>query len=267
MTSATRASAHDRPAGLGEAWSDLVRLVASYGALEPEIPEPADVARAEPGCSFGRDGMRDPRPASVLVLFGAMDNRLADHQTDLVPADLDVLLTQRSTRLRKHPGQIAFPGGARDPEDPSAAFCALREAQEETGLDPTGVRVIGTLPSIPLAVSNFETTPVVAWWARPSKVAVVDDDEATRVFRVPVADLLDPQHRVRATLKRPRRDSGLPGVVSTPAFTVANTLVWGFTAMVLDRLFDLLGWAEPWDRNRRIDITGWDATKPVPPIS
>jgi 8-oxo-dGTP pyrophosphatase MutT (NUDIX family) len=183
------------------------------------------------------------RRAAVLMLFGVLDNVPASSGKALAPADLDVLLLERAHTLDSHPGQVAFPGGTIDPnESPVAA--ALREAEEETGLDATGVEVLGTLQELGLARSNFLVTPVVGWWASPSPVRVVDYAESAQVFRIPVRDLLDPDNRVMSTVSRGGR------TFNSPAFTVNGVLVWGFTGMVLTGLFEQLGWAVPWDRTR-----------------
>ncbi len=184
------------------------------------------------------------RHAAVLVLFGRLDD-LPAHTGGSVPADLDVLLQRRAATLGHHPGQVSFPGGALEPgETPEQA--ALREAVEETGLDPSGVDVLGTLADLGLPVSNHRVTPVPAWWARPSTVAAVDHAETVDVFRVPVADLLDPANRAVVVHRRAGR------AVRTPAFEVAGVLVWGFTAMVLDGLFDAVGWTVPWSPGREL---------------
>lgn len=191
------------------------------------------------------DRFLDPRarPAAVLVLLGVLDDRPAHHRS-AVPADLDVLLVRRADGLNHHAGQVAFPGGRCDPGDRDAVDTALREAVEETGLDVTGVAVLGTLDPLPVPVSNHVVTPVVAWWDRPSAVGVVDVAESATVFRAPVADLVDPANRWTVRLRR--------GAVThrSPAFEVSGHVVWGFTALVLDRLLEELGWAEPWDHRR-----------------
>ncbi|WP_203750135.1 NUDIX hydrolase [Cellulomonas chitinilytica] len=187
------------------------------------------------------------RPAAVLVLFGHLDDRPADAAHPAVARDLDVLLQRRSATLGHHAGQVAFPGGGIDATDADAAGAALREAVEETGLDPSGVEVLGALAPLALPVSNYLVTPVPAWWTRPSQVAAVDHRETVDVFRVPVADLLDPANR--ASVEQERGDRR----VRTPAFVVDDVLVWGFTAIVLSRMFDALGWAEPWDTRRLVD--------------
>ncbi|AMB58310.1 NUDIX hydrolase [Microterricola viridarii] len=182
-----------------------------------------------------------PRHAAVLVLFGVLDAVPATAGLPgPVPADLDVLLVRRAATLGSHPGQIAFPGGRQDDTDADATATALREAVEETGLDPSGVRTLGVLPEIPLAVSNHLVTPVLAWWTRPSEVVAVDHAETVDVFRVPVAELLAPANRAVT----------VHGSHRMPAFTVGGRLIWGFTAIVLARLFDDVGWSEPWDTER-----------------
>jgi len=190
-----------------------------------------------------------PNPASVLILFGRLDSIPARSDDLTVAADLDVLLQRRAATLSSHPGQVSFPGGGRDATDADAVATALREAQEETGLDPDGVEVLSTLPEIPLAVSNFLVTPVLGWWRRPSRVAAVDHAETVEVFRVPVAQLIDPANRHTSVL---RRDGS---TYRGPAFDIDGTLVWGFTAGILDALFDATGWAQPWDRSIERPVT------------
>lgn len=212
------------------------------------------VALAARGVSWdgylGRVAGPDARPAAVLVLLGVLDGRPGVHATTAVPADLDVLLVGRAATLRHHSGQVAFPGGRVDPHDSGPTAAAVREAVEETGLDPGGVEVLGTLGELAVPVSNHLVTPVLAWWSRPSPVGVVDVGESSVVFRAPVADLLDPANRGTTVHRR----GG--AVYRSPAFQVGPHLVWGFTAIVLDRLFEALGWAEPWDRRRTVDVPG-----------
>jgi len=178
------------------------------------------------------------RPSAVLILFGEGEQ------------GPDLLLIERSAALRSHAGQPSFPGGALDPEDgdPEAdgpLRAALREAEEETGLDPAGVQVFGVLPRLYIPVSGFVVTPVLGWWRKPSPVDVVDPAETARVFRVPVADLTDPANR--ATLVHP---SGFRG----PAFLVDGALVWGFTAGLIDKILHYAGWEKPWDSERTVPL-------------
>lgn len=170
------------------------------------------------------------RPSAVLVLLGESDHR-----------GPDVLIVQRAATLRNHAGQPAFPGGGADPGDPDAAGTALREAAEEVGLDPASVRVVATLPDLWIPISGYLVTPVLAWWHSPHAVAPLDRGEIARVARLPLADLAEPDNRLRV-----RHPSGFTG----PAFRLQGLLVWGFTAGVLSALLDMGGWARPWPTDR-----------------
>jgi 8-oxo-dGTP pyrophosphatase MutT (NUDIX family) len=143
--------------------------------------------------------------------------------------------------MRNHAGQPAFPGGAVDPTDADTIACALREAEEEVGLDPSTVEVVAVLPTLWIPVSNFLVTPVLAWWRKPHPVGPADPREVARVERLPIRDLVDPDHRLRL-----RHPSGWIG----PAFRIHDMLVWGFTAGVLSTLLELGGWAVEWPTDR-----------------
>jgi 8-oxo-dGTP pyrophosphatase MutT (NUDIX family) len=165
------------------------------------------------------------RRGAVLLLFGQQR---------------DLLLTERAHDMRSHPGQVSFPGGSIDPgETPRQA--ALREAEEETGLRSDGVEVFAELPNLWLPPSNFEVTPILGWWAEESPVRVVDPAEVHAVYRVPLEELLDPAHRVSV-----RHPSGwmAPGFLIGPQHDV---VLWGFTAGIISRLLDFLGWTRDWD--------------------
>lgn len=192
------------------------------------------VAAADAPALLPRVGVApdDARRSAVLVLFG--EGREGP----------DILLIERSAHLRSHAGQPAFPGGGIDDTDDGPVGAALREAQEETGLDPAGVTVLQTLPELWVPPSGNVVTPVVAWWHAPSEVRP-RPGEVAAVARVPISDLVSPSNRLRI-----RAPSGYLG----PAFDVAGMLVWGFTAGVLDRLLALGGWEQPWDLDRVQDL-------------
>ncbi|MGV9417343.1 NUDIX hydrolase [Streptomyces sp. NPDC003674] len=178
------------------------------------------------------------RQSAVLILFGEGAR------------GPELLLMERAVSLRSHAGQPSFPGGALDPEDgdpegDGPLRAALREAEEETGLDPSGVQLFGVLPALYIPVSEFVVTPVLGWWREPSSVGVVDPNETARVFTVSVADLTDPANRATAV-----HPSGHRG----PAFLVESALVWGFTAGVIDRLLHYSGWERPWDRDNQVPL-------------
>ncbi|WP_314502534.1 CoA pyrophosphatase [uncultured Microbacterium sp.] len=201
-----------------------------------------------------------PRTSAVLMLFGVLDGLPSDHaaHAHAVSRDLDVLLLERASTLRSHPGQVAFPGGRLDPEDDGPVAAALRESVEETGLDASGVEVLGALETVPLAFSQNLVIPVLAWWRHPSPVRVVDVAESAAVFRAPVADLLDPAKRGVTVIRRGGQEWRGPGFL-VPRLDGrgkrdGDHLVWGFTAMLLDGLFDRLGWTEPWDSGRELPL-------------
>jgi hypothetical protein len=116
----------------------------------------------------------------------------------------------------------------------------MREAQEETGLEPDGVEVLATLPELWIPPSGNVVTPVVAWWRAPSEVHPAAPAEVETVARVPIAELVDPANRLVV-----RHPMGF----ESPAFQVADMLVWGFTAGVLDWLLTIGGWTREWDRS------------------
>ncbi len=202
------------------AW--LAPLVALSEDLEPE-----QLSRFVPPDDH------DGREGAVLILFGE-----GEHGPDL-------LIIERAHDMRSHAGQPAFPGGAIDPGDDGPTGAALREAAEETGLDPTGVDVLATFPALWLPPSNFAVTPVLGWWRESSPVRAADPREVASVARVPVADFVNPANRV--TVRHP---SGFLG----PGFHVAGLMVWGFTGGLIARILDLAGWEQPWDRDRIFDL-------------
>src|SRR5204863_1509008 len=106
-----------------------------------------------------------------------------------------VILTERTTHLSTHSGQVAFPGGKRDDTDRDAVHTALREAQEEIGLDPSCVEVIGTLPTY-MTGSRFNITPVVAL-VRPGHRLQANPNEVADAFEVPLEFLMNPAHHRR----------------------------------------------------------------------
>jgi 8-oxo-dGTP pyrophosphatase MutT (NUDIX family) len=210
-------------AGTAPDWLDPIQTVVATAKAE-------QLSRILPPPEGGR-------LAAVLMLF-------AESSTGV-----DILLIQRAATLSSHGGQVAFPGGVIDPEDDGAIAAALREAQEETGLDPSGVHVVGTLPDLFVPPSNFVVTPVVGWWFAPSPVDVVDPGEVHRVERIPLSELLAPENRF--TVRHP---SGFTG----PGFEVRGMFVWGFTAGLLSRVLALCGWEQAWDEG---DV------RPVPEVA
>lgn len=190
------------------------------------------------------------RRGAVLLLFGGQR---------------DLLLTERAHDMRSHPGQVSFPGGSID-DGETARQAALREAVEETGLLADGVEIFGELPELWLPPSNFAVTPILGWWADESPVGVVDPAEVHAVYRVPLEELVDPAHRV--SVSHPSGWVG-PGFLIGPAHDV---LLWGFTAGIVSRLLDYVGWARPWDEQVTRDLPAYmlqgnPTAGPTPPVS
>lgn len=209
--------------------------------LRPLLDRIRDVDAA----TLSRHGIPPPadgRRSAVLILIG--------HHRDHGP---DVLLTERASTLRSHAGQVSFPGGRTDPDDTDAVATALREAEEETGLVPSGVIPLVVLPDLFIPPTGYVVAPVMAYWADPTAVHAVDPSETATVLRVPMAVLADPRNRFQV-----RHPSGYVG----PAFAVAGLVVWGFTGGLLSVLLHLGGWERPWDATRVRDLDeAWAAVR------
>jgi len=183
------------------------------------------------------------RRSAVLILFGPIGGL-----PDAANAGLDgvdVVLTERSARLRSHAGQVSFPGGGIDDGDDGPVGAALRESEEEIGLVRSSVDIVTRLPSLYLSPSGNAVAPVVGWWRTPGPIGVVDPREVATVARVPVADLLDADNRFTVVS---------PAGYSAPGFEAGGVFVWGFTAMLLNAVFDAAGLTRPWDDTRRRGI-------------
>ena len=189
----------------------------------------------------------DARRGAVLMVFADR------HDDPSGPDDLahrgELLLTERAHHMRSHPGQVSFPGGSLD-EGETPREAALREAYEEIGLDPVQVEVFGELPELWLPPSNFAVTPVLGYWRDRGEVRP-SPDEVHAIHHVAIAELLDPAHRVSV-----RHPSGWVG----PGFLIGDDkelVLWGFTAGIIARLFDHLGWTTDWDRARVRDLPSY----------
>ena len=187
----------------------------------------------------------DARLGAVLMVFA--DSEAGPTTPDDLAHRGDLVLTERAHHMRSHPGQVSFPGGSLD-EGESVREAALREAYEEIGLEPSQVQVLGELPELWLPPSNFAVTPVVGYWRDPGEVRIASPDEVHAIHRVAVAELVDPRHRISV-----RHPSGWVG----PGFLIGpdrDVVLWGFTAGIIARLLDYLGWAPDWDRAQVRDL-------------
>ncbi|WP_425499185.1 CoA pyrophosphatase [Hoeflea poritis] len=160
------------------------------------------------------------REAAVLV-------PLVDHGSHT-----DILLTQRTANLRTHSGQVAFPGGAIDPEDGSAEVAAMREAEEEIGLPRDFVEPVGRLPQY-LTVSGFRITPVLAV-VRENYPMQINRHEVEDAFEVPFSFLMDPSNHIRES----RVWEGKERHFYTMPY--GQRYIWGVTAGILRTLYERL---------------------------
>jgi 8-oxo-dGTP pyrophosphatase MutT (NUDIX family) len=161
-----------------------------------------------------------PVPAAVLV---PIVNQ---------PGGLTLLLTQRTAHLHDHAGQISFPGGRVDEGDVDRTATALREAEEETGLSPSRVEIIGRLPDYDIP-TGFRVTPVVGWVEPPFELKP-DPFEVADVFEVPLVFLLDSaNHQRHSDLKNGR----IRYYYSMP---YGERNIWGATAGMLHSLYQIL---------------------------
>jgi len=161
-----------------------------------------------------------PRPAAVLV--------------PLVPRDdgLHMLLTQRQPHMRQHAGQVAFPGGRIDDNDPDPIAAALRETEEETGILPGFVEPLGFLDTY-LTSTNYRVVPVVGI-VRPGFTVSPQDAEVADVFEVPLAFLMNPNHHERHS----REWQGLQRHYY--AMPWQERYIWGATAGMIRNLYSLM---------------------------
>ena len=199
---------------------------------------PREMLTALEGARSQAEAARAGRDAAVLVLFSGPD---VDHPVGLVPEAADLLLTVRAGSLRHHAGQAAFPGGAADPGDLGPVYTALREAREETGIDPTRLHPLATLERMFIPPSGFHVVPVLAYSPDPGPVAVVDESETAVVARVPLRAFVNPENRLMVCR------SGAERRYAGPAFLLNEMLVWGFTGHVISAMLDVAGWAQEWD--------------------
>ena len=206
-----------------EALFQRARSTAAFPVWTPELIQ--DRRRPDDPVAF------TPVPAAVLVAL----------EGDDMPS---VVLTQRTSDLPTHAGQISFPGGRSEPEDTSEEVTALREAREEIGLDPLSVTLLGNLPHY-LTVTGFRVRPVVARISPNHSGFVPDRSEVEEIFSVPLAFLMNPanhQWRVVPESERllGRRVAFYAIPYCSPAHNGREFFIWGATAAMLRNLYRFL---------------------------
>lgn len=164
------------------------------------------------------------RPAAALLLMYPQQD------------EWYVPLTVRASGLRHHTGQVSLPGGRLDHPDETIEQAALREAQEEIGVAPHEVEIIGRLTPVPIAVSAHLLHPIVGM-ARQRPAFTIAAHEVAQLIELPIAQLREPG----VVRSEERRRPLAPHVVQmVPYFDVAGTRIWGATAMVLSEFIALL---------------------------
>ena len=209
------------PAVSAEAWT---REALVHRFLQPPVWTPeVRVDRALP--------VQGSTPAAVLIPL-------------VMRPQPTVLLTQRTSHLSKHAGQISFPGGRSEPDDGSPEVTALREAQEETGLAPDRVRVLGQMPTY-TTITGFLVTPVVGLITplaheQQGLALQPDPGEVAEAFEVPLDFLMNPQHHQRRAFTVGDRQAEFFAMPWTAPGRAEPYFIWGATAAMLRNLYRLL---------------------------
>lgn len=190
-------------------------------------PAPAPDAGAGRSDYDLNPGAADPRPDAASLTAAAV----------LVPIvergdGLSVLFTRRTDTLRRHAGQVSFPGGRLEPQDADATACALRETEEEIGLERRFIQVFGRLDSY-VTVTGFRITPVVGF-VTPGFILHPDENEVAEIFEVPLEFLLDPRHH--------ERRSGFRNGIKRTWYSIpyGDHDIWGATAGMVMNLYHKL---------------------------
>lgn len=204
MTAALDLATRWTPDGVRARLTAAARAGAGDHDLNPDMSPPAQL-----------------RAAAVLI---ALFDRGAGAQ---------IVLTRRADHLMKHPGQIAFPGGRIDPDDSGPAAAALREAEEEVGLDPADVQLLGALGAY-VTRTGYHVTPIIGW-ITPPQGYVLDPEETAEAFEAPLDAMIAPANRrisVYDDGATQRRFYEIPW---------AGRIIWGATAGMLVRLHAAIG--------------------------
>ena len=191
---------------------EIRRRLAAVGPVEIEIPFPAGFIQI------------NPRPASVLMPLLQVEG------------EWHLLYIRRTANLKDpHSGQVAFPGGAKDPGDNSVLDTALREAREEIGIEPTSVRVLGAMHDF-VTVTGYRVTPIVGAipWPSPLQLA---EHEVSRAFTIPLDWLAQKENRQEVLRELPAPFDPVPVIYYKP---YDGEILWGASARFTQRLLEII---------------------------
>jgi 8-oxo-dGTP pyrophosphatase MutT (NUDIX family) len=166
-------------------------------------------------------GRRGTQAAVLLALYGW-------------PEEPGLIFTERRADLRRHAGEISFPGGRQDPEDADLATTALREAQEEIALDPAAVELTGALAPVSTFVTGYRVHPFVGTVPHPGELDLRPNPTEVETVLTFSLELLREGYEMRRLIRR-----GVP--IHTPTYEVEGQLIWGATARILGDLLQRLG--------------------------
>ncbi|HEV7614754.1 MAG TPA: CoA pyrophosphatase [Solirubrobacterales bacterium] len=150
------------------------------------------------------------------------------------PDEPGLIFTERRADMRRHAGEISFPGGRHDEIDADLATTALREAQEEIALEPARVELVGALPPTSTFVTNYRVHPFVGLVADPAELGLVPNPTEVETVLTYSLELLRGGYAMRRLVRR-----GIP--IHTPTYEVEGQLIWGATARILGDLLKRLG--------------------------
>jgi 8-oxo-dGTP pyrophosphatase MutT (NUDIX family) len=177
-----------------------------------------------------RNALLTPEQAELMDAHGRTEAAVLVPLYDF-PADPGLVLTERRMDLRRHAGEISFPGGRRDSAAEELVATALRESREEIGLEPSDVELVGALPPIATFVTSYKVHPFVG--TIPTAIELRPNPrEVAKVLRLRLADLRE-GFEMRRLVRR-----GVP--IKTPTYKVEDNLVWGATARILGELIERL---------------------------